>query len=72
MWCCRFRLRLRQTERVSADDAWAPLAERFVEGHYGTLRGRVRTHVIACHLRDHLPSPPATLVDVGGLSLIHI
>jgi 2-polyprenyl-3-methyl-5-hydroxy-6-metoxy-1,4-benzoquinol methylase len=30
------------------------------------LRGRVRTHVIACHLREHLPRPPAALVDVGG------
>lgn len=65
-WCCRWGLRLRQTERVSADDVWAPLAERFVDGHYGTLRGRVRTHVIACHLREHLPRPPAALVDVGG------
>ena len=65
-WCCRRGLRLRQTERVSADDVWAPLAERFVDGHYGTLRGRVRTHVIACHLREHLPRPPAALVDVGG------
>lgn len=48
------------------DDAWAPLAERFVDGHYGTLRGRVRTYVIDQHLRAHLPPPPATLVDVGG------
>jgi SAM-dependent methyltransferase len=37
-----------------------------VDGHYATLRGRVRTHVIACHLREHLPRPPAALVDVGG------
>ena len=37
-----------------------------MDGHYGTVRGRVRTHVIGCHLRDHLPAPPATLVDVGG------
>ena len=47
-------------------DAWAPLADRFVRGHYGTLRGRVRTHVIDAHLRAHLPPPPAALVDVGG------
>jgi len=40
--------------------------ERFVDGHYATLRGRVRTYVIAAHLRDHLPRPPAALVDVGG------
>lgn len=50
---------------MSADDAWAPLAERFVDRHYGTLRGRVRTHVIAAHLRAHLPGPPAALADVG-------
>jgi S-adenosylmethionine-dependent methyltransferase len=54
------------TGLVPAEDSWAPLAERFVDGHYGTLRGRVRTHVIAAHLRDHLPHSPAALVDVGG------
>ena len=31
-------------------DAWAPLADRFVDGHYGSLRGRVRTYVIDQHL----------------------
>lgn len=51
---------------MPADDAWAPLAERFVVGHYGTLRGRVRTHVISAHLHDHLPRPPAGLADIGG------
>jgi len=57
---------VRQTELMPADDTWAPLAERFVDAHYGTLRGRVRTYVIGSHLRDHLPRPPARLVDVGG------
>jgi S-adenosylmethionine-dependent methyltransferase len=57
---------VRQTEYVPADDPWAALAERFVDGHYGTLRGRVRTYVISAHLREHLPPPPAALVDVGG------
>lgn len=47
-------------------DAWAPLADRFIRGHYGTIRGRVRTHVIDAHLRAHLPPPPAALIDVGG------
>jgi S-adenosylmethionine-dependent methyltransferase len=61
-----WRSGLRQTGLMPADDVWAPLAGRFVEGHYGTLRGRVRTYVIASHLRHHLPKPPATLVDVGG------
>jgi S-adenosylmethionine-dependent methyltransferase len=48
------------------EDRWAPLADRFVDGHYGTLRGRVRTHVIDRHLRAHLVAPPARIVDVGG------
>ncbi len=51
---------------MSADDAWAPLAEAFVDGHYGSLRGRVRTHVVDAHLRAHLAPPPARVVDVGG------
>ena len=51
---------------MPAFDPWAPLADRFVDGHYATLRGRVRTYVIDAHLRDHLPKPPCALVDVGG------
>lgn len=51
---------------VSADDEWAALAPAFVDGHYGSLRGRVRTHVIAEHLRAHLPPAPGRIVDVGG------
>jgi S-adenosylmethionine-dependent methyltransferase len=47
-------------------DQWAPLAARFARGHYATIRGRVRTHVIDAHLRAHLPPAPAALVDVGG------
>jgi S-adenosylmethionine-dependent methyltransferase len=49
-----------------AADAWEGLAEQFVEGHYGSLRGRVRTHVIHQHLRDRLAPPPLTVVDIGG------
>jgi S-adenosylmethionine-dependent methyltransferase len=48
------------------EDDWAPLAERFVEGHYGSLRGRVRTHVIHEHLTRHLAPPPGRVVDIGG------
>lgn len=48
------------------EDAWAPLAGAFVDGHYGTLRGRVRTHVIDRHLREHIAGPPLRVVDVGG------
>ncbi len=47
-------------------DEWAGLADRFVAGHYGSLRGRVRTHVIHEHLREHLAPAPAEIVDVGG------
>jgi S-adenosylmethionine-dependent methyltransferase len=47
-------------------DRWAALADQFVDGHYGSLRGRVRTYVIDQHLRQHLPPPPADIVDVGG------
>jgi S-adenosylmethionine-dependent methyltransferase len=49
-----------------AGDAWEALADRFVDGHYGSLRGRVRTHVIHEHLRAELPPPPLAVVDVGG------
>ena len=52
--------------KAMAEDAWAPLVDPFVDGHYGTLRGRVRTYVIDQHLHQHLPPPPARLVDVGG------
>jgi S-adenosylmethionine-dependent methyltransferase len=55
----------RQDETVS-EDSWAQLADRFVDGHYGSLRGRVRTYVIDRQLRTHLRPPPARLVDVGG------
>lgn len=48
-----------------ADD-WAPLADRFVDGHYGSLPGRVRTRVIDSHLAEHLAPAPGPLLDVGG------
>lgn len=51
---------------TQAEDPWAPLVGPFVDEHYGSLRGRVRTHVVDRHLRDHLPPPPARVVDVGG------
>ncbi len=49
-----------------SDDAWMPIAARFVDGHYGTLRGLVRTYVIDQQLAGHLPAPPVQIVDVGG------
>lgn len=48
------------------DDAWDDAGTRFVDSYYGSLRGRVRTHVIHQHLRTHLPPPPWGIVDVGG------
>lgn len=53
------------TDRAT-QDTWAPLVERFVEDHYGSLRGRVRTQVINEHLRRHMGPPPQRVVDVGG------
>ena len=48
------------------DDWGEPLVARFVDEHYGSLRGRVRTYVIDSHLSSHLGPPPARIVDVGG------
>jgi S-adenosylmethionine-dependent methyltransferase len=48
------------------DDAWAVLADRFVDGAYATVKGRVRTFVLHQQLLAHLPEPPATVLDVGG------
>ena len=48
------------------DDAWAALADPFVEGAYASVKGRVRTFVLHRQLLQHLPPPPATVLDVGG------
>jgi len=48
------------------DDAWAGLADRFVDGAYATAKGRVRTYVMHQQLLEHLSPPPATVLDVGG------
>ena len=53
-------------ESIESKDEWAELGQRFVDEHYGSLRGRVRTHVIDQHLRIHLAAPPLRVVDVGG------
>lgn len=46
-------------------DTWAPLADKFL-GYYGTIQGRVRTHLIDRNLRYHLAAAPAEVIDVGG------
>jgi SAM-dependent methyltransferase len=48
------------------DDTWADLADQFADGAYATVKGRVRTYVMHRQLLEHLPPPPATVLDVGG------
>lgn len=48
------------------DDTWATLADRFADGAYSTVKGLVRTYVMHHQLLEHLPEPPATVLDVGG------
>lgn len=48
------------------EDLWASLADHFVDGAYASVKGAVRTHVMHRQLLDHLPPPPATVLDVGG------
>jgi SAM-dependent methyltransferase len=47
-------------------DPWAGLVERFVDRHYGSVHGKVRTYVVDRQLAAHLDPPPAPIVDVGG------
>jgi SAM-dependent methyltransferase len=42
------------------------LANRFVDEAYASVKGYVRTHVLHQHLLEHLPPPPARILDVGG------
>lgn len=49
-----------------AEDTWAALADQFADGAYASVKGRVRTYVMHRQLLEHLPAPPATVLDVGG------
>jgi S-adenosylmethionine-dependent methyltransferase len=49
-----------------ADDAWAGLAHPFVDQAYDSVKGYVRTYVMHQQLLEHLPAPPAPVLDVGG------
>lgn len=49
-----------------AEDAWAGLADLFVDEAYASVKGYVRTYVMHQHLLEHLPPPPARVLDVGG------
>jgi ubiquinone/menaquinone biosynthesis C-methylase UbiE len=49
-----------------SDDIWATLADQFADRAYASVKGQVRTYVLHQHLLEHLPPPPATVLDVGG------
>lgn len=48
------------------DDIWASLVDQFADEAYASVKGHVRTYVMHRQLLDHLPPPPATVLDVGG------
>jgi S-adenosylmethionine-dependent methyltransferase len=48
------------------DDVWASLADQFADAAYASVKGRVRTYVLHQQLLEHLPAPPAAVLDVGG------
>jgi SAM-dependent methyltransferase len=52
--------------RYGVDDSWAGLADLFVDEAYATVKGYVRTYVMHRQLLEHLPPPPASVLDVGG------
>jgi S-adenosylmethionine-dependent methyltransferase len=48
------------------DDTWAGLADLFADEAYASVKGYVRTYVMHQQLLEHLPPPPASVLDVGG------
>jgi S-adenosylmethionine-dependent methyltransferase len=49
-----------------SDDTWAKLADQFADKAYASVKGHVRTYVLHQQLLEHLPPPPARVLDVGG------
>ena len=49
-----------------SDDTWAGLADQFADKAYASVKGHVRTYVMHQQLLEHLPPPPAPVLDVGG------
>ena len=49
-----------------SEDTWASLADLFADQAYASVKGYVRTYVLHQHLLEHLPPPPAPVLDVGG------
>ncbi len=50
----------------TGDDTWATLADQFADKAYASVKGLVRTYVMHRQLLEHLPPPPAPVLDVGG------
>jgi SAM-dependent methyltransferase len=48
------------------DDIWASLADQFADEAFASVKGLVRTFVLHQQLLEHLPPPPAPVLDVGG------
>ncbi|WP_027943734.1 class I SAM-dependent methyltransferase [Amycolatopsis taiwanensis] len=48
------------------EDTWADLADQFADEAYASVKGYVRTYVMHHQLLEHLPAPPASVLDVGG------
>ena len=48
------------------DDTWASLADKFADEAYASVKGYVRTYVMHQQLLEHLPPPPAPVLDIGG------
>ena len=47
-------------------DTWADLADQFADDAYASVKGQVRTYVMHQQLLEHLPAPPAPVLDIGG------
>jgi hypothetical protein len=54
-----------------SDDIWATLVNQFADEAYASVKGYVRTYVMHQQLLEHLPPPPATVLDVGGGAAIN-
>jgi S-adenosylmethionine-dependent methyltransferase len=49
-----------------SDDTWSRLVDRFADEAYASVKGFVRTYVMHQQLLEHLPAPPAPVLDIGG------
>ncbi len=49
-----------------SEDIWTGLADTFADEAYASVKGYVRTFVMHHQLVEHLPPPPASVLDVGG------